>query len=159
VLAEIAERQPVRRLVDDEARRPLRQQDLAAVGGAHDARRSVHVQTRVQVVCHHRLACMEADAHADRLCRPPVADQRPLPGRRRCDRLADRLKGEKETVPLHLHLHPAALREGLPQQRTVHGQCLHVPLPPELLQQARRPLDVGEQQGHRPARKLSHRRA
>src|SRR5437867_11236167 len=62
-----------------------------------------------------------------------------------------------EAVTLHLHLAAGMALERFAQQSPVRLERLHVALAAELLQQAGRALDIGEQQGHGAARQLSHR--
>jgi hypothetical protein len=70
------------------------------------------------------------------------------------DRLGSRRERVKEGVPLCVDLHAAVPGERPPQQPPVLGERLLVRLRAQLVQQARRTLDVGEQEGDRAARKL-----
>ena len=147
VLAEIAERQIGGELAVDELGRAVGEERLAAVGGAHDAGGVVDVEAGVEAVGLHRLAGVEADADHDRLRLPGVLGERPLPGDRGGDGVARVWEREEEAVALHLHLDAAVCREGLAQQGPVRRQRAHVRLAAELLQHARRALDVREEEG------------
>ena len=65
-------------------------------------------------------------------------------------------EGEVEGVALHLDLDAAPRSEAVPEEPTVILEGPHVAVVAELLQQASRALDVGEEQGDRAARKLRH---
>ena len=70
------------------------------------------------------------------------------------DRLGRGRERIEERVPLRVDLDAAAPRERLPQQPPVLGERLVVRLRAQLVQQARRTLDVGEEQGDAAGRKL-----
>ena len=114
---------------------------------AHDARCPVDVEASVEAVGLHRLAGVEADPDADRLRLPVVLGERPLAGDRGRDGVARVREREEEAVSLHLHLDAVVRREGLAQQCPVRRQRAHVRLAAELLQHARRALDVREEEG------------
>ena len=75
-------------------------------------------------------------------------------GQRGVRRLA---KGDEEGVALRVDLLAAVLFECGAQDPAVLGQHLAVPVS-QLLEQARRALDVREEEGDGPARKLGHPR-
>ena len=138
VLAEITHRRTV--LAGGE--RGCRDEDLAAVAGRHDPRAQVDVQADVAVVRQRRLAAV--NAHAD----PYV----PTVERRLClpcggERTRRRRERDEECVPLRVHLHAAVRGERLSKHVPVLRQNLRVPVGAQLVQQPRRPLDVGEQEG------------
>src|SRR5204862_2043017 len=67
----------------------------------------------------------------------------------------------EEGVALTVDLDPLVLCKGIAQENVVLGEQLAVALAPELLEELRRALDIGEEKGNRPARELScpcHRR-
>ena len=152
MLAEVAEGRLGRELVRDELGGPVGQERLAAVGGAHDAGGVVDVEAGVEAVGLHRLAGVEADADPDRLRLPGVLGERPLAGDRGRDGVARVWEREEEAVALHLHLDAVVRREGLAQQCPVRRQRAHIRLAAELLQHARRALDVREEEGDRASR-------
>ena len=75
----------------------------------------------------------EASASVKRRCRR----ERPWRGR----------EGEEEGVALRVDLDAALGGAGLPDHAPVLGERLRVPLGAELVQQPRRALDVGEEEG------------
>ncbi len=60
-----------------------------------------------------------------------------------------------EAVALHLHLHPAMCGVGLAQQPAMRRQRTNVGLAAELLEHARRALDVREKKGDRAGGELA----
>ena len=58
-----------------------------------------------------------------------------------------RREGEEEGVALRVHLDPALGGARLPDHAPVLGERLRVALGAELVQQPRRALDVGEEEG------------
>ena len=118
--------------------------DLATVRRRADARRPVHIDTDVALAGHNRLAGVDADTDAHL-----AGGQRGLPlPRRRC-RVGGCGEGVKEGIPLHVDLDTTVALEGVTKDPAVLAQNLAVTIA-ELLQQARRTLDVGEHQGDRP---------
>jgi hypothetical protein len=66
-------------------------------------------------------------------------------------------KRDEEGVALRVHLDPALLCTGLPQDAAVLGQRFRVRLRTQLVQESCRPFDVGEEEGDRAGREvLSH---
>ena len=124
-------------------------QHLAAVPRAHHPRREMHVSADVALFRERRLAGVEAHAHLYRPCL-----ERPLPCVGGGQGVGGARKGVEERVALRIHLDAAAAAELLPQGAPVlrqHG-CVLVA---ELVQQPRRALDVGEQEGHRAGGQLA----
>jgi hypothetical protein len=60
---------------------------------------------------------------------------------------------DEKRVALRVDLDPLVLPPSLTQHASMLGKHLRIPIA-ELLQQARRPLDVGEEERHRPGREL-----
>jgi hypothetical protein len=81
--------------------------------------------------------------------------QRPLDLHRAQHRLLRAGERREERVPLRIHLAATQAGDGRPHQPPVLGQHLRVPIP-QSLDQPRRPLDIGEHEGDRPARKPAH---
>ena len=148
VLAKI--RQPS---VDERARR-LRNKHLAAVTGGGDPRRQMDVLADIALPADVRAPGVQAHAHADR-----TGGQRLLALAGGLDRLGRGRERIEERVPLRVDLHAAVARERLPQQPPVVGERLLIRLRAQLVQQARGPLDVGEEQGDAAGRKLVRTRA
>ena len=123
-------------------------------GGA-DARREMETEAEVALLLHSGLAGVEAHPHAELLAVGPcVAGERALGGSGGGNRVARPPEDDEEGVALRAHLLAAVFREGRPHQRPVVGQDLRVAVakPPE---QPRRSLDVAEEEGECPARKLT----
>ncbi len=69
--------------------------------------------------------------------------------------LTSALEDEEERIALRSHLHRVTrMRNGANPLTMIH-QHGGVAIRPKLVQQPRRPLDVGEQHRHRPSRKTS----
>ena len=123
---------------------------------AHHACRAVDVEAGIEAIGRRRLTGVEAHAHAHRLGRPGIGREPRLSLGRSLRPLRGGLEGEVEAVALHFDLDAAVLGSGAPQELTVNPQRLHVRLRPKLLEQARRALDVGEEQSDGAAGKLAH---
>jgi hypothetical protein len=93
--------------------------------------------------------------HADpHLHRPGGKGVSAVSGRReRLDRIGERIQ---EGVPLRVDLDSLVSREGLTQQTAMLGERVDVALLAQLLDQPRRPFDVGEEEGDGSARKRAH---
>ena len=128
----------------------LRDEDLSAVAGAHDAGSAVDVHADVALVAHNRLAGVHTHPNADRslgealLSRTGRGDSVGRPG-----------EGNEERVTLRVHLDTAMARTCVAQPSTVLREHFRVTIS-ELVQQAGRTLDVREEQRDRPARQLPH---
>ena len=81
--------------------------------------------------------------------------ERRLGVRRRSDGAISVLERDEERVALGVDLDPAVGGERRPQHPPVLDQHVGIPVA-ELVQQPRRALDVGEEKGHGPGRKVSH---
>ena len=127
-------------------------QDLAAVAGGGDAGGAVDVGPDVALVGQQRGAGVEADADPDRS---------PRPGRRvrlgrRGQRAGRGREGDEEGVALGVDLDPAVAREGVAHDAAVLGQRIGVRFGAECMEQLRRALHVGEEEGDRAGRELAH---
>src|SRR5439155_26227056 len=129
---------------------PFGKHDLAAVCDACDPRRSVHVEAHIPLVRHERLAGVEAYADADR-----AAVERPLAFGGGRESVFRARKSDEEGVALGVDLDAAVAGEGLPEDAPVLRQRVGVGVA-ELVQQACRALDVGEEEGDGAGRELAH---
>jgi hypothetical protein len=146
VLAQLHQRGGVGELA-----RRLRKHDLAAVRGRGDPCGAVHVEADEAVLRPLRFAGVDPDPDA-KLPRGSQCSLR-LDG---CgDGLRRALEDDEEGISLRVDLDAAEAFEGRPQQAAVSRKSLGVPLA-ELLQQPRRAGDVGEEEGDRAGRQLTH---
>ena len=117
---------------------------------SRNASRTMHIDADVAVLGDERFSGVETHAHADRTIGERVtAFGR---GRQRLPRLRER---DEERVALRVHLEAAVPREGVTQHPPVLRQHLRVGVP-ELVQQPRRALDVGEKESDGSGRPLGH---
>jgi hypothetical protein len=89
--------------------------------------------------------------------RPRLLSQGPLGRRSGLDGVARAREDREERVPFPVDLDPTAAVERLADQVVVLRQDLAVVVAAERFQQARRPLDVREQEGDGAGRKLGYR--
>jgi hypothetical protein len=113
------------------------------VAGRSDAGGTVHVSADVALVDEKWRPRVQADAHLDRARRERLGHLA-----RSCKRARRRREGEEEGIPLGVHRDPVVTGAGLANHPPVLGERLRVPLGAELVQQPRRPLDVGEEEGN-----------
>ena len=144
VLAELAQ------VVRDELPRRLRDENLAAVPDCGDPGAAMNVETDVPLLGDDCLACVEPHPHPDR-----AVCKRGLPVTRSSDRVGGSRKGDKERVPLRIDLDPAVRREGVAKGSPMRSKRRRV-LVAELVQQASRARDVGEEERDRARRKVAH---
>jgi hypothetical protein len=136
--------------VAEQSPRRLREENLPAVAGAHDARGAVHVGAHIPLVRDDRLTGVDADPHAH------ISVGECLLGVSRCGQRVGRARERDEKrVPLGVDFDPAVLHEGVAQQPSVLREDVRVALA-ELVQETGRALDVREEQRDRPARKCPH---
>jgi hypothetical protein len=126
------------------------------VPGAHDAGGVVDIQTHIPLRSRLRLAGMNADAYlyGDAL-RPGMGEEHALGRNRRFDGIASAGKGHKEGVALGIHLVAVVLLKRGTQQVPALSEHIGVPLA-QLLQEARRSLDIGEEQRDGSCRLMLH---
>lgn len=149
VFAEVPDRRQV--LVGQLAARRCREEDLPAVGGRGDARAEMDVRTDVALrrqVCGARM-----DAHPDP---HPCRGKRGLPFPGGPDGARGGRERDEERIALGVHLHAGVAIEGLPQGPPVLREGFGVGDGPQLAQEARRTLDIGEQERHAAGGKLAH---
>ena len=144
VLAEVGE------LELDERGRRGRDEHLPAVAGRGDPRGAVHVLSDVALVGEQGRPGVQADPHLDR----PGASAAVSLGRGR-ERTRRGREGDEEGVALGVDLDPAVARAGLAHHPPVLGQRLRVGLGAELVQEPRRALDVGEEEGDGAGREIA----
>ena len=131
-----------------EVGRRLREQHLPAVAGGRDPRRPMHVEPHVSLVGPERLTRVQPHPHPHRATRK--RDLR-LRGGRHC--IGRTRESDEEGVALRVDLDPLVPLPSVAQSTAVLGKHLRIPVA-QLLEQPRRPLDVGEEERHRPGRKL-----
>ena len=146
--ADVAERLRV-----EERRGRRRDEDLVPVRERRDACSAVDVLADVALFGHGRRAGMQPHAHPDRSRGEPLACR--LCGRRRSSRCRKR---DEEGVALRVDLDTAVRGRGPAHDVPVLRERLGVARRPELVQQARRALDVGEEERDRSSGKLMHGR-
>ena len=137
--ADVAERLGV-----EERRGRRRDEDLVPVRERGDARAAVDVLAHVTLLGYGRRAGVQPHAHADRSRLEPLA--RRLRGRRRSSRCRER---DEERVALRVDLDAAVRGRRLAHDAPVLRERVGVARRPELVQQARRALDVGEEERDR----------
>ena len=119
------------------------------MGRCRNPRRSMDVQADVALVGEQRGPGMHTHPHAHlRAVRPGVGGDGTLGRNRGGDRGISREEDREVGVALRVHLGAAGLGERRPQQPALRCQDRPVGIA-ERLQQARRSLDVGEQEAHR----------
>ena len=131
-----------------------RQQHLAAVRRRGDAGRPMDVEPDVVVAAPAALAGVDPDPDLDdRAVRPIGSCQRLLDGDRGPDRAGRRREDHEERVALGADLDAILVRDRRPDQLGLPLEQRRVPVA-EALEQARRPLDVAEQEGDGAGRQL-----
>ncbi len=146
MLAEIAE---IAVSVEELSRR-LGDHDLAAVTGARDPRALVDVEADIALAGHGRLAGVDPDPNPH-----GSAVERGLAFCSRGHGVGRAREGYEERIALGVDLDAVVPRERVAEHPAVLGEDVRVAVT-DLLEQARRPFDVGEEERDRPARKLPH---
>ncbi len=145
-------------LVLEERLGRLRYEHLAAVPGRADPCSTMYGEPRVATLRRDRLTRVQPHAHLDLgPVGPRMRQQRELALHRREHCLPSAGEGDEEGIALRVDLVTAVGCEGGSQQPLMVGKQFGVALA-ELLDQARRTLDVREQKRDRAARQLRHRR-
>jgi hypothetical protein len=119
-----------------------------ACGG--DARCTVHITSHIPLLGQKRRPRVYADPHLDRAGGEHLGD---LPGGRNRSRRGR--EAEEERVPLRIDLDAVVAGAGRSDQATMLGQCFRIPLGAELVEQPRRALNVGEEEGDRSRREIT----
>src|SRR5436190_18105257 len=102
--------------VEGMARR-LREQDLAAVAGLADPRRTMDVEAEVALRTHRGLACVYAHPNAEiDALGPLMRPKGPLPGQRGVGRAVGVGEHHEELVPATVDLAPAGGVNGVAEQ-------------------------------------------
>ena len=133
----------------DERRRRLRHEHLSAVAGRCDPGSAMDVDADVALVGEERRPRVQTDAHthrAGRECLGQLGGGSEGSGRRR--------ERDEERVALGIDLHSIVTGTCLADDLPVCGECLGIGLCSQLVQELRRPLDVGEEEGDSAGRKL-----
>ena len=141
--------QPVRA---DQGRRRRGHQHLAAVRRRSNPRRPMHLQPHIARLVHRHLTRVHTHPHTQ-----PQLPERQLRLPRGRQRTRRRRKRDKKRIPRRIHLNPAVRHPRHPTHTVMLRQKLPVPLATQLLQQHGRPLDIREQERHRPRRKRRSR--
>ena len=136
--------------------RRLREEDLAAVAGRADTCGPVDVESQIDAALDNGLTRMQAHADANYgQLRPRVGPDQLLGGDRGVDTVLRPLESNEHLIGAAVDLIAASVRYGCPEQLPELVQDATVAVP-QLLDKARRPLDVREEQSHGPARQLGH---
>ena len=132
----------------DERGRRRRNEYLPPVTGSGDPRGAVDVGSHVALVRQQRRASVNAHPHRqlELLLRLAGGAERAGSGR----------EGDKERVTLRVDLDAAVPLERVPQDAAMPGQHSRVVIRAELVQEARRPLDVREEKGDGAGRQVEH---
>jgi hypothetical protein len=127
------------------------------VAGRADAGRADDVEAEVALLAHGRLARVQPHADKDLAAGPVVFGERALRGNRARNRVLRARERVEERVALRVDLRAAAGAKVLAHDPPVVAHDVSVAFA-ELLEQARRALDVGEEECDRSGRKHGHGR-
>ena len=152
--ADVAQADPVRKIMLHQRTRGRREQDLASVRHGCDPGRPVHVQAEVVVAAQHPLARVEPGPDPKLDAVGPGAARQPPSGRDRGPhRFRRSLEDHEERIALGAHL--VAATRGDRRSEDLGVAILHGPVAvAEPLQEPGRPLDIGEQEGDGAGRTL-----
>ena len=139
----------VSQLVLDELRRRGRDEHLPAVAGRGDAGGTMDVSADVALLGEEWRPRVQADPHLDR-----AEASASVKRRRRRERPGRGGESEEEGVSLRVDLDPALAAHASRIDAPVLGERVCVGLGAELVQQLRRALDVGEEEGDRAGREV-----
>ena len=155
VIAEPPERDGRVPVASGEVARGLRDDDLAPVSGRAHSGGHVHVDADVPLIHQPGLARVDCDRHPDlRRLRPLLGVERPLQVGRCHHGITSTLEDQKHAVPCPIDLTAPALGGRGPDELADPGVDVRIALA-EGVQEPRRALDVGEQQGHGSGREAS----
>ena len=120
------------------------------MGGGGDPRSPVDIDSHIALGCDERLTGVNSDAHTDRAFGKAI-----LSFARRLDSVAGPRERIEQRVSLSVHLDPAALSERGTEDPSMFRENLRV-LVTEVVQERRRALDVGEEEGDGSEREIAH---
>ena len=134
------------------------EQHLASVSGGTDAGGPVHAQAHVAFPAQLGLARVQAHAHLDlHPFGPGVRGQVALRIDSRGQGVGGRAEGDEERVALRVDDASLVSGESGTQKLRMLGENLVVAVAPQLLEQGRRALDIGEDESNSARRKFMHR--
>ena len=151
-LAQVADRDPRRKIFLRQLARGRREQNLTAVPRSGDPRRPVNADADVPLLADSRLTGVQAHPDPDRRPFGPALGGQvtlSIDGGRHC--VCGGGKGDEERVTLCVHHLPSVGGDRSPHDPIVDLENLGVPVVTQRLEQRGRPLDVREQEGDGPA--------
>ena len=155
--SQLAERHTVGQPACEERPGGVRQHHLPTVAAGGDTGSLVHVDADVVVAAELALTRVQTDPDPDGGSVVPRMRREPtLNGDGRSDRRRCRRERHEERVTFGADLDPAVLGDRGPHDGGVLVQHAQEPVASEVLQQSRRALDVGEQEGHRAGGQVVH---
>src|SRR5947209_1047313 len=123
----------------------LRQQDLSSLRGLHDPCCIVYVQTNIALADQGWITCMQTHPHSHYHIFWPGMSAKSALGSPCClDCLSSPYKNDEEPIPLRIDFVTVMLAKSRAQQIAALAQHAGIALT-QLLEQKRRPLDVGEE--------------
>ncbi|MBA3739604.1 MAG: hypothetical protein H0W98_00460 [Chloroflexi bacterium] len=144
------------KVVSQEGPGRVREEHLATVPGARDPAGAMNVQADVRAGAQARVAGVQSHAHAKiDAPRPRLRGERALRGHRRRDGARCRREPDEKGVALGSDLPAVMCLEGGAEQCVVALQHRR-PTARVGLEQARRPLDIAEQEGDGTGEELGH---
>ena len=158
MLPQVLQAHPLGQVVLHQVPRGLREQHLAPMPGVHHARRQMHIHAHVAFCRQLRLPGVQphADAHRHPFG-PGMRGKSALGGHSSRDGIGDTRKGEEQGVSLGIDFVPVKLLESGAQHLSALSQHTAILLT-YVLQQERRPFDIGEEQCDRSRREIKHAR-
>ena len=152
MLPQVLQAHPLGQVVLHQVPRGLREQHLAPMPGVHHARRQMHIHAHVAFSRRLRLPGVQphADAHRHPFG-PGMRGKSALGGHSSRDGIGGTRKGEEQGVSLGIDFVPVKLLESGAQHLSALSQHTAILLT-YVLQQERRPLDIGEEQRDRSRR-------
>ncbi len=149
VFSQVPQAHIIRQVLLYEVAGCLGEQYLSAMCGAHDAGRALYVQANVALGCQRWFTSVQTHAHTHRHAfRPGMGSEGALRLYDCQHRVSGACESDKEGIILLVDLVAIPLLEGSTQQAQVLRQHGGVAVT-QLLEQVRRPFDIGEEQGDR----------
>ena len=156
MFAKGSQQRAVRQAIRDERRRRLRKQDLAAVAGGRNTCRPVDVVAHVASIREDALAGVDAHPNPNFGARVPrLRRERALGVRGGAHRRHGPFEDSEERIALGPDLDAVGRGKRRAEDRAMTLQQLAVTRGTQRLAQARRALDIGEKERHRPDGELS----